>query len=186
MSAIGGDRGSVYPPVQNGNEKRPGLITKADFLRIMTTAERAKLAALEVPVLRLSYDASTDLLNGAAIAAATWTNVFADQSFTIASVASRFLVEVRIHVAVTAVALGSIALRALLDGTTPVMLAGNMVNAGAFAGVSGATFQGAGFGAGSHSIRVQLYCSTAATAYCRANSQPNFEFAAVRVLELTP
>lgn len=34
MNAIGNRRDSYYPPTQNGKEKRPGLISKVDFLRL--------------------------------------------------------------------------------------------------------------------------------------------------------
>jgi hypothetical protein len=38
-----------YPPVQNGKEKRGGLLLPADYARLITTAERATLALQDSP-----------------------------------------------------------------------------------------------------------------------------------------
>jgi hypothetical protein len=41
VSAFGGST-APYPPVQNGKEKRGGLLLPADYARLVTTAERAE------------------------------------------------------------------------------------------------------------------------------------------------
>lgn len=185
MSAINGNPGANYPPVQNGKERRGGLLTKADYARLVTTAERAKLAALEAPVLRLAYTAAADILSGAALAATTWTNAIADQSFSVNSATSYLIVEVRAAILGNGAAITQYATRALMDGASPVPLAGAAHAAGGYAVASGAAFQANGLAAGAHTIRVQVYATAATTVYCRAASFPSQEWLAIRVWELS-
>jgi hypothetical protein len=173
-----------YPPVQNGREKRGGLILPADYAMLLTAAERAKLATLKAPVLRLSYDAASDLMNAAAIAATTWTDLVPAQAFTIGATTAYFLVEVRLSLNANAVGLTSVAARAQISGATNVPLRGDQVAAGGWGNVGGATFVGTSFG-GAQTIKIQVYGTAAFTAYCRASSQVNTEFAAIRILEIS-
>lgn len=46
MSIMIGNTPNRYPPVQNGKQKRPGLVTLADYLRIPSAAYLVKLDAL--------------------------------------------------------------------------------------------------------------------------------------------
>lgn len=46
MSAINRNNQSYYPPVQNGKEKRPGLMTRADKVKLDTLAQMGQWFAL--------------------------------------------------------------------------------------------------------------------------------------------
>jgi hypothetical protein len=156
----------------------------------LSAADFAKLATLQVPALRLSYTANTDLMNATAIAATTWTDLHANQSFTVASTASWFLVSVRLGlVATTGAGNPELAARALFDS------AGSALGVNFAAGMIGGTWEALGGNAfllsagtfaaiGTHTIKIQVYGNAAWTAYCRANSQPNTEFAAITIAEL--
>lgn len=75
MTAFGGNT-APYPPVQNGKEKRGGLILPADFARLLTAAERAKLAALTQTHFQVTGNTN------AAVVTATFTTVlFATEVF---------------------------------------------------------------------------------------------------------
>lgn len=156
----------------------------------MSAADFAKLATLQVPVLRLSYTANTDLMNATAIAATTWTDLHANQSFTVASTASWFLVVVRLGlVATTGAGNPELAARCLLDSAgTPlgVNFAAGMIG-GTWEALSGNAFllsAGTFAATGTHTIKIQVYGNGAWTGYCRASSQPNTEFASITIAEL--
>jgi hypothetical protein len=54
-----------YPPVQNGKEKRGGLILPADYTRLVTAAERTRLALLgNPPRARVYYSGVQSIATG--------------------------------------------------------------------------------------------------------------------------
>lgn len=156
----------------------------------LSAAGFAKLATLQVPVLRLNYTAATDILAGAAIAATTWTDCVPNQNFTVSSAASRLDIEVRIMVSVTnGAALNSLALRAVIDSAgaaTPFKLQGTNLIASARGGLGGGLITNVGLAAGAHTIKIQVYGSVAWVADCRCATQPNTEWAIINVWEDNP
>lgn len=151
----------------------------------------AKLGTLQVPVQRLAYVANTDLLSGAAIAAATWTDVHASQTFAVHSAASVLLVAANCSVKAVNGAVGAVelTLRAIVDSAgTPatVALDGDFLPTSGFGALGGGTFFATGLAAGSHTIKLQVYGNQAWTAYCRASTQANIEFVNIVIYELDP
>lgn len=151
-----------------------GLLKAADF---------AKLATLQAPVLRLVYAASTNLLSGAALTAATWADLQANQNFTVSSTASVLLVHARVGMLVTAAGAFNCALRALVDGTQAEKLTNEWGAASTFVGLGGGSFAMTGLAAGTHTIKLQVIADVTATAYCRASSVPTYEFCLLTIEE---
>jgi hypothetical protein len=187
VSAFGNGT-APYPPVQNGKEKRGGLLLPADYARIMTAAERAKLATLWT--VRLNYDASTeaaDLGNATAIAASTWTDLCANKSFTVGDATALVEIDVRgVCVGPNAASLANIASRLVVDGTpAPGLLGGGAPAAGQFHNflAGNGTVKYGGLAAGAHTVRVQIWTNVAGTYFCRAKTQPNFEALTILVVE---
>lgn len=165
------------------NSKYPGLMSPADF---------AKLATLQVPVSRLSYTPGADLLTAAAIAASTWTDVHANQNFTVGSATAGLLLLLRCAISVTAAGgNSSLGLRAVFNSAgTPinVMLGGgNTGAAGAVDSLHGTAIwlPPAFLPTGTNTVKVQLISGLAATASCRpVTGAPNTEPFNIRILEL--
>jgi hypothetical protein len=165
-------------------------LATASLAGALSAADFAKLATLQVPTLRLSYTANTDLMNATAIAATTWTDLHANQSFTVASTASWFLVSVRLGlVATTGAGNPELAARALFDSAGSALgvnFAAGMIG-GTWEALSGNAFllsAGTFAATGTHTIKIQVYGNAAWTAYCRTSSQPNTEFASITIAEL--
>jgi hypothetical protein len=184
VSAFGSNI-AAYPPVQNGKQKRGGLIMPADYAMLLTAAERAKLAGLQVPVATLGYAAATDLLSGAALTGGVWADVVPNQSFT-ATTGTVYLILVRLTVLVTAVAsAGEMSTRALINGGAVAKLSGASYPAGGQAMAGTGAFILAGLTPGASTIKLQVYSSANASAYCRASTQPNVEFAEITILRIS-
>ena len=135
----------------------------------------------------LEYVASTDLLSGASIAANTWTDLTANQSFT----NSHPLVVISgggccLMGGVSGG--GQCGSRLLIDsGGTPtaIQLGGDHIPGSNFGNaLSGAptTFI-SGLASGVHTVKLQIYANLACNAYCRASTQGNLEKASIRVVE---
>jgi hypothetical protein len=170
-----------------GTQQRLGVApATASVAGALTAADFAKLASLQVPVSRLTYAASTDLLSAAALAANTWVDVGTAQAFTASSSAAVFLVSVQAAVMVVTTTTTGGALRLLNDLGGAVLLGGgSCAGAGRFT-VSGGAFHSSGFAAGSHTWKLQVLANVASTAYCRCNTEPNTEYVGIRILELNP
>jgi len=173
-----------------------GLMLAADKAKLdattgtYTSADAAKLATLQVPVSRLTYGPATDHLSGAAIAAGTWTDIHANQSFTVGSATAWLAVAVRLGLVATGAVAAELAMRALFDSggsALGVWCGAAMVPAaGSWGALSGGAFYLLpGFAAGTHTVKLQIYGNGAFTAYCRAASQPNNEFLSIHVVELS-
>lgn len=173
-----GSRRRIYVPLADADSA--GALSGADF---------ATLATLQAPVNRLGYVAGTDVLNGAAIAATTWTDIHANQNFTVTGTGSWLVFQLRLGLHAQAAGISSIAARAQIDSAgTPINVnfaAGIVAAAGQFATLSGGMFYTTNLAAGSHTIKMQVWGDLALTAYCRASSQPNIEWATILVLELS-
>lgn len=159
---------------------------------LLSAADYAKLATLQVPVSRLVYAPATDHLSAAAISASTWTDIHANQNFTVVSTAAWFAVVIRLGMIGLAAGAPELAARALFDSAgsaLAVQFAGGMVGtAGGGGSLSGGTFYlgpGTFAAAGTHTVKLQVYGNAAWTAYCRASSQPNIEFLAIHIVELS-
>ncbi|HXI15132.1 MAG TPA: hypothetical protein VNM48_02085 [Chloroflexota bacterium] len=134
----------------------------------------ADLASNAVNVLQLNYIATTNIANLSAIAAATWTDLGTNQSFTVAGPTSLVSIEVGGNVGgVSPASASGIAARIVIDsaGVAPI----NAIFSGGFSYASQYTnfFAGAkpikvtGLAAGSHTVKVQLWSAIAGTVICR-------------------
>jgi len=173
-----------------GSQQRVGVApATASVAGALTAADFAKLARLQVPVQRLVYVASTDLLSGAAMTANTWNDVDANHNFTVASTASVYLVAVNCQVKAISGATGAeLASRAIIDAAgTPqtVQLGGAFCQNSGNGAIGGGAFYVTGLAAGTHTIKVQVYGNAAWTAYCRASAQANVEFLNIVIYELS-
>lgn len=180
----GGYGGTFFNPddIRPATATHPGLMSSADF---------AKLATLQVPVSRLTYAPNVDHMNGAAVAATTWTDVHANQTFTVGSATAWLAIEIKLGLIATSAALAQIAARVNFNsGGTPVLVMfgeGIVSPAAGFGDLSGTLFfvSPAVLPTGANTIKVQIFGAAALTAYCRPNTQPNTEFYSLRVVELS-
>lgn len=171
-------RFSDSPRAVVGSPTRDGL---------MSAADKAKLDGLQVPLSRLAYAASTDVLNGVALVANTWTDVHVAQNFTVTSATSVVLIELRLAAIFVLPATDTqVASAILLDGATRELAGSGIGKASTYGHTAGAFFWFRGFGAGTHTIKAQVFATTAATAFCRASTTPNVEWIKINCLELTP
>lgn len=152
------------------------------------TANTAKLATLAAPTARLVLSAATDLVNGSVLVANTYLTVVAAQNFTVGSTTALQIAEVRLGVAFQAGATpGRYVAEALLDGATIVKLNPPLYLAASAIGyLGGATFQIRGLTAGTHTIALRVRSDVAGAAtYLRASTQSMFEFAEIRIYEVS-
>jgi hypothetical protein len=75
MSAIGGGGGG-YPPVQNGKERRPGLVSKADYARLLSAADRTSLDRAANPPRAVLTRSTNQAVASGAFTAVVWDNAF--------------------------------------------------------------------------------------------------------------
>ena len=136
--------------------------------------------------LQLNYTANTDLASGVALSANTWTDLGTAQSFTVDDTNST----VEIHAGgfayiIPTTVSAELAARLVLDGASTYSFAGSYVRAGdgnnCFDGNTPVFLTG--LSVGSHTVKVQVYCTQAATLYCRCASVPGIEQLLIRVVE---
>lgn len=164
----------AQPP--DATQRHKGLLSKAD---------KIKLDGLARPTVRLVYDAASDLASGTAIAAGGTLVLTPGQTFT-ATTTGFYLLEARAGVAVQSGGTGSYNLRVVVDSTVLKVGAAGLGAAGGQTALAGGEASINGLTAGSHTISIQVYASAACTVFCRAATQPNIEYAAIRVFELAP
>lgn len=109
----------------------------------------------------------------------TWTNLGPSNSFTVGSSAS--IIEIIVSGMCVTSSDVECAGAILLDGAGRRLFGGGF-KAPNYLGGTG-HFIYSGLSAGNHSVQVQITSNTAASAYCRAGTQPNLEALRVTVLE---
>lgn len=134
----------------------------------------------------LNYEATTNLHNGSAVSATTWTDIGSSQTFTVANASS--VVEVMTSGAVQYI--GGIAgnitvVRIIIDsaGTpqTRRIAAGSTTGTGNFTPLSGSMVL-TGLSAGSHTVKLQMYSLRAGSLYLRAlSSDPSYPYEALNI-----
>jgi hypothetical protein len=142
--------------------------------------------------VQLDYAASTasELANPVVVSATTWTDICANQTFTVDDPNSVIEIQVDGGCWTTGYASASpnVSTRVMIDSAgTPLtkMLAGEVLHQNTWGiwPVSG-QISLTGLSAGSHTVKVQAYASNGSmNFYCRTNSQPNTDFLNIRVLE---
>jgi hypothetical protein len=155
---------------------------------LMSAADKRKLDGW--PLVRLDHDSADDLLSGTALTGGAWTDVLGNLDFEVNSPTSLLLVTVRLSVAIiSSVATHSCAARAMIDsaGAAPTfLLGGDLAVVNDYGNVACGSFAISGLDAGTHTIKLQVIDSQNATAYCRAASVSDYEFAKIDIVELTP
>ena len=139
-------------------------------------------------VRQLNYVAAADLINGAGTAT-TWTDLTANQSFTVDVATSQIVISAAVGGQATYTgASWAGQLRLVLDSAgTP-----SYFYIGAFQALSGQSNALPGGGvwlvgalsAATHTIKVQYFVSHTVTMTVRASTQPNYEGLAIQVLEV--
>lgn len=139
------------------------------------------------PSSKLNYVAASDLASGTSVPATTWTDVFANQSFTISNASALVLLSWQFGMEMTAAS--ELAARLIIDSAgTPVLVPIGMANASGSITVNpcpaGAAVIAA-LSAATHTIKLQVYSlSGSALLYCRPSSEPQTEFAHLQVTQL--
>lgn len=170
--------GRLYVPLATAS--LAGALSAADF---------TKLGTLIRPISRLNYGPAADHLNGAALTANTFADVFANQNFNVATANAYVLVTVRFSCNIlSTTGTHSDGCRAVIDSAgTPinVPLSGDVALVNNYGNLTGGAFLLSTLTAATHTIKLQVICSQTATAFCRANSAPNFEFAYIDIVEIS-
>lgn len=148
------------------------------------------LANNSVSQIRLSAIENTDLWNGSAITVSTWTDLKANQNFTVSGPTSVIAINIVGSVSIGGGSAGSTSSRIIVDsGGTPItryLGAQNIQAVAAYTNpLSGSgTVWITGLSAGVHTIKTQVYtAATSSLMYLRASSLPNNEFLATYVAE---
>lgn len=163
----------------------------ATVAHVLTAGGLAQAIRDSVEIL-LDYTAVTDINNGTAVPAVTWTDVGTNQSFTVASASSVVEIAVRgamILGAGSVVAGSQSQARIVIDSAgTPITkpyggadypVAGLYMNPLSGGGPVKVT----GLSVGTHTVKTQVFISHAAALYCRAASSP-YESYAIQVTEM--
>lgn len=143
------------------------------------------------PKVRLAYVETADLAAPTALAANTWTDIVATQSFTVNSTAAVLHVQC-IFGGLLLIAGGvqtSGAVRLVFDSAgTPinVPLSACWGPVGGRIGYSGGATWMTALAAGTHTVKVQVIATQAENFYCRPSTVPATEFARVTVIETSP
>lgn len=143
---------------------------------------------MSAPTLILDYASATDIANGIALTASTWTDVNTNQSFTVAGgVSSMLQFSAFGNVILGGATVAGISSRLVIDSAgTPInkLVGGSFEVSGSFANVLGGAFSMNGLSAGSHTVKLQVFSSGAgAFAYCRSSTNPNTEILQIQILE---
>ena len=138
--------------------------------------------------LLLNYVASTDLFDGATITTA-WTDVTANQTFTVTNASAVFAISVNGSISIgNNVAVKTATHRINIDSAgTPILKTLGMTKtpAGGYQNCCGGNvIYMTGLTSGSHTIKSQIYATAAVTAYLRASSLPDEEFFNMQVVQL--
>lgn len=132
----------------------------------------------------LDYQETTDLLSAFSVTLDTWTQILANQNFTVTNGSAPIQFMAAIGMSGTA-SLSRIQLRFVVDSAgTPVYYKFPVAWASNFAGGS-ATFVISSLTAGAHTVRLEIWSADSnATIYLRAASQPDDEYLSLQVLQL--
>lgn len=143
-----------------------------------------------VQKIQLDYVAATDLLSATAIAATTWTDILANQTFRVDSATSVIRINVLgcMTIGNSGTANTNHAVRAVIDSAgTPINKPLGGAVQGATTGycnpILGGPLELSGLTIGNHTIKLQVYSAVAATANLRASAAPNVEFLNIQVVE---
>jgi len=161
--------------------------------QLLPLNSNSQLPGTSLGTVRLNAIENTNFANGIALTANTWTDLKANQSFTVGSSSSIVLISISTATLVGNASLASgTSSRLVIDsGGTPQIfgLGGNNVQTptGGYAN----PFSGAGIvmvtglSAGTHTVKTQILTNVSGnSAYCRPVSNPDAEFYTTRVLEI--
>ncbi len=139
--------------------------------------------------VQLDYAASTDVASALALSANAWTDIGVNQSFTVDDAASIIEIDAGGMIYLTGVSSGTYAAaRLAIDSAgTPLykQIGGTATNTNLATNPleGGATVTLSGLAAGAHTVKLQIAAGTAATVYCRAATNAQYESLTIRVIE---
>lgn len=153
-----------------------------------TNPEWAAASAGGSSEILLNYAASTDLFDNTALTADTWTDIIANQNFTVSSVDDVIAISAFGSVR-GGNASGFAVVQIVVDsGGTPVtkQIGFTWINATTFENFMCGTsvFYLTGLSAGTHTVKLQMRSNQTAAIYLRASSVPLQEFLSVQVIKL--
>ncbi len=139
------------------------------------------------PIIQLNYDETTDIATGLAIGNGSWSDLNANQNFTVSAAGAAAVMVINVN-GCALCGFGTaaeIAARLIIDsGGTPITRKIGGITTNIDSPIAGCSFAVTGLAAGTHTVKIQLYASAAGNlAYCRCSSQANNEFLSIQVLE---
>lgn len=144
--------------------------------------------------IQLNFSESTDLFNGSAMTTGAWTTFKANQNFTVDDANSIFVFVVHLGALYNSTPSigGQCAIRVNVNsGGTPILLKlgafrAPAVQVGEYGTFLGGVAYASGLPAGTNTVAVQYWATQAGVLFCRASTNPNYEFLDVQVIELKP
>lgn len=137
-------------------------------------------------VVLLDFTTTTDLLAASAVAANTWRDAFADQTFTKEKANS--VIDIRVNGTINSTTASALLASSLLIDSAGAAIR-RRLGGGFTTSAGGGGYNPVGsvvlpnLGVGAHTIRVQIVSNIAANAYLRSATLPNFETVNVQVIE---
>lgn len=155
---------------------------------LMSAADKAKLDTLAATVNRLGFQYTLDQFSNTPIAAVTWTDCVAAQTFTLGSASNWLAFEIKLGLICNG-AVGQVSARLNVDGGTVAFpfSAAMIPVAGGWTVLNGTTvyFPPGTLAAGSHTVKIQMWTDQGCGAYLRCATHPNTDFLTIRVVEFT-
>lgn len=156
---------------------------------IESLADGSGLDSNAVGIIRLNSMETTDVQNGSALVASTWTDTFANKSFTVDNSTSVIRISCAGSMQILAASNTFGSSRLVIDSAgTPqnIKYGGGPITSthGCNPLTGGSPISVTGLASGSHTVKLQVLCGISGNQYLRALTQPNQEFLTTTVVEM--